>query len=101
MYVTLVHVQVKPEHVADFIVATRTNHLASIRESGNRRFDVLQLCSDSSSFVLYEAYASAEDARAHKQTPHYLLWRDAVADWMASPRQGVNYQGLFPLEGAE
>ncbi len=100
MYVTLVHVQVKPEHVADFIVATRANHEASICEKGNRRFDVLQLDSDPSTFVLYEAFASGEDAQAHKQTPHYLKWRDAVANWMASPRQGVHYHGLFPLEDA-
>jgi (4S)-4-hydroxy-5-phosphonooxypentane-2,3-dione isomerase len=99
MYVTLVHVHVKPEYIANFVAVTRENHEASIREKGNRRFDVLQLASDPSSFVLYEAYSSAEDAAAHKQTSHYLKWRDSVADWMASPRQGINYAGLFPVEG--
>lgn len=98
MHVTLVHVQVKPGHVADFIEATRLNHEASARESGNRRFDVLQSPDDPACFVLYEAYASAEDAAAHKQTAHYLVWRDAVADWMAAPRQGVPYRGLFPSD---
>lgn len=98
MHVTLVHVQVKPEYVADFIEATRRNHEASIREAGNRRFDVLQSAEDPARFVLYEAYASAEDAVAHKQTAHYLAWRDAVAGWMAAPRQGVSYRGLFPVE---
>jgi autoinducer 2-degrading protein len=98
MYVTLVHVHVKPEHVADFIRAIQENHEASIREKGNRRFDVLQLTADSTRFVLYEAYGSGEDAAAHKQTAHYAKWRDTVADWMASPRQGVSYAGLFPSE---
>ncbi len=96
MHVTLVHIQVKPEHVAEFIEATRLNHEASVREPGNRRFDVLQLAEDPTRFVLYEAYASAEDAAAHKGTAHYLQWRDTVADWMAVPRQGVSYRGLFP-----
>jgi autoinducer 2-degrading protein len=96
MHVTLVHVQVKPEHVADFIEATRSNHEASVCEEGNRSFDVLQSAEDPARFVLYEAYASAADAAAHKQTAHYLAWRDAVADWMAAPRQGVPYRGLFP-----
>ena len=64
MHVTLVHVQVKPEHVADFIEATRLNHEASIREPGNRRFDVLQVPHDPTRFVLYEAYVSAADAAA-------------------------------------
>ena len=96
MHVTLVHVHVKPQHVEDFIAATRLNHLASVQEAGNRRFDVLQSPEDPSRFVLYEAYVSAEDAAAHKQTRHYLTWRDTVADWMATPRQGVSYNGLFP-----
>jgi len=96
MHVTLVQIEVKPEHVADFIEATRRNHEDSIREAGNRRFDVLQSTEDPARFVLYEAYASAEDAADHKRTAHYLAWRDAVAEWMAAPRQGVPYRGLFP-----
>ncbi|MBP7829039.1 MAG: antibiotic biosynthesis monooxygenase [Kiritimatiellae bacterium] len=96
MYVTLVHVSVKKEAVPAFILACRANHEASTREPGNRRFDVLQLQEDPTRFVLYEAYASREDAAAHKNTPHYAAWRDAVAGWMAEPRKGVVYDGLFP-----
>lgn len=96
MLVTLVHVQVNPAHIDDFIDATRLNHEASIQEPGNRRFDILQSPENPGHFILYEAYASAEDAAAHKQTTHYLTWRDAVATWMAVPRQGVRYDGLFP-----
>ena len=96
MFVTLVHVQVKPELVGDFIEACRANHLESVKEPGNLRFDILQQGGDSTRFVLYEAYASAEAAAAHKETAHYLAWRDAVAGWMAEPRQGVRYEGLFP-----
>jgi autoinducer 2-degrading protein len=96
MQVTLVHVQVKPEHVQDFIVACRLNHEGSVREPGNRRFDILQSSNDPTRFVLYEAYASAEDAAAHKKTPHYIKWRDTVTSWMAAPRVGDSYLGLFP-----
>ncbi len=96
MHVTLVHVRVIPEHVQDFIAASRTNHLASVREPGNLRFDVLQSAEDPTEFILYEAYASAADAVAHKATAHYLAWRDAVAGWMAQPRRGVSYHGLLP-----
>lgn len=96
MHVTFVHVHVKPEHIEDFITASKANHQASIQEAGNRRFDVLQSPDDAAHFVLYEAYLSAEDAALHKQTAHYLAWRDTVADWMATPRQGVPFNGLFP-----
>jgi len=96
MHVTLVHVQVKPDRIDDFIAATGLNHESSILEPGNRRFDVLQSPENPGHFMLYEAYASAEAAAAHKQTAHYLAWRDTVADWMAEPRLGVRYDGLFP-----
>jgi autoinducer 2-degrading protein len=97
MHVTLVEVHVKREHVEDFIGATRVNHEASIREPGNLRFDILQSDDDPARFVLYEAYRSAADASAHKETAHYLTWRERVAAWMAEPRRGVRYTGLFPL----
>jgi autoinducer 2-degrading protein len=96
MHVTLVQVHVKPEHIDDFIAATKRNHEASVREPGNRRFDVLQAPDDPARFILYEAYAGHAEAAAHKQTPHYLSWRETVADWMAEPRQGIPWRGLFP-----
>ncbi len=96
MHVTLVHVYVKPKNVNDFVEATRLNHQASIKEPGNCRFDILQSADDPEFFILYEAYNSAEDAAAHKQTTHYLTWRDTVADWMAKPRQGQPFNGLYP-----
>jgi len=99
MHVTLVHVWVRPDHVQDFIAACRDNHLASIKEPGNRRFDVLQSPEQTNHFVLYEAYDSAASAAAHKDTGHYLAWRERVADWMEKPRQGIAMNGLFPKGG--
>lgn len=96
MHVTLVHIRVKPEFLGAFIEATRANHEASVREDGNRRFDILQDPVEPTRFVLYEAYALAEQAAAHKATPHYAAWRDAVAEMMAEPRTGVPMRGLFP-----
>jgi autoinducer 2-degrading protein len=96
MFVTLVNVHVKPEHVDDFIAATKRNHAGSIQEEGNLRFDVCQLDSDPTRFVLYEAYVSEEAAAAHKQTAHYQSWRETVEGWMAAPRKGIRYTGLFP-----
>ena len=96
MQVTIVHVHVKPDHIDDFIEACRMNHEASIQEPGNRRFDVLQSADDPGRFVLYEAYTDAAEAAKHKEASHYQQWRDTVADWMAEPRQGIPYKGLYP-----
>jgi autoinducer 2-degrading protein len=78
--------------------AAQLQRVASVREPGNRRFDVLQNPEDAGHFILYEAYVSAEAAAAHKQTAHYAQWRDNVATMMAAPRQGVPMTGLFPRD---
>ncbi len=96
MYVTIVDVLVKSDHIQDFIEASQLNHLASIEEPGNRRFDILQSDLNPQQFILYEAYNSEDDAREHKKTTHYLNWRETVADWMEQPRSGISYTGLFP-----
>lgn len=96
MHVTTVQIQIKPENLQDFVEACRLNHEGSVSEPGNRRFDVLQSAEDPTRFVLYEAYVSAAAAAEHKNTAHYLKWRDAVAPWMAVPRVGIPYIGLFP-----
>ncbi len=96
MFVTVVHVHVKPEHVDDFIDSMRANHEGSVRESGNLRFDVLQSADDPTRFLLYEAYVDEAASAAHKETPHYLAWREQAEAWMAEPRVGVRYTGLYP-----
>lgn len=96
MITTIVHVKVKPEHIEEFIRVTVKNHEESVKENGNLRFDVLQRADNPSEFALYEAYESEEHAAAHKQTPHYLEWRETVAGWMAQPREGVRYNAIKP-----
>lgn len=96
MVVTCVEIFVQAEHLDAFIAATAANHEASVREPGNRRFDVLQSLDDPTHFILYEAYETAADAAAHKQTAHYATWRDTVAAWMAKPRVGTPYEVIRP-----
>jgi autoinducer 2-degrading protein len=98
MIVTCVTVYVKEEHLEDFISATVQNHEGSIREPGNMRFDVLQCKDDPCRFMLYEAYASEDAAKAHKDTEHYQKWREAVAPWMAKPRQGIAHKVIRPMD---
>ena len=96
MIVTIVHIQVKPEYIDNFIRITGINHLLSVKEPGNLRFDVLQMGDDPTRFALYEAYENESTAAAHKETAHYQEWRDAVASLMVKPREGVRYNGLLP-----
>jgi autoinducer 2-degrading protein len=91
MIATIVNVYVKPEFVDDFIKISTENHLGSVKEPGNLRFDVIQNIEDPTRFVLYEAYESEEAAASHKTTPHYLKWRETVANWMVKPREGIKH----------
>ncbi|MFH1998536.1 MAG: antibiotic biosynthesis monooxygenase [Planctomycetota bacterium] len=98
MIVTAVTVYVKEENIRDFIAATVRNHEGSTKEPGNLRFDLLQSTGEPGRFMLYEAYESDVAARAHKETEHYLTWKETVAPWMARPREGVPYKVLAPVE---
>ncbi len=101
MHVTHVHVQVRAEQVEAFVAATRANHAGSRREPGNLRFDVLQSEEEPTRFVLVEVFRDPEAAAAHKASAHYQAWRDAVAGWMAAPREGRRYRVLAPEDPAE
>jgi autoinducer 2-degrading protein len=94
MYVVLVHVHVKAGRLDEFVAATMANHEGSIREPGNLRFDVLRSSDDPTRFILYEAYVDAAAAAAHKETAHYLAWREAVADSLEEPRVGVPWEAV-------
>ncbi len=94
----IVHVacHVKAESVAAFREATLVNARASVIEPGIARFDVLEDRDDSTRFVLVEIYRTSDAPAAHKETSHYKLWRDTVADMMAEPRSSKKYVRAFP-----
>ena len=96
MVTTIVHMKVKEGFISQFIEATIENHTNSVQEKGNLRFDFLQNPVESTSFVLYESYESDEQAKAHKNTAHYLKWRETVEPFMASKRIGTTYNVIKP-----
>ncbi len=96
MLIVHVHVHVKPECVDAFKTTTRTNARLSLLEPGVLGFDVLQQAGDPTRFVLVEIYRDANAAAAHKETPHYPVWRDAVAPMLAEPRSSVKFDRVYP-----
>ena len=101
MIVTCVHVKVRPENIQEFIKAITENHNGSVQEPGNLRFDVLQQADDPARFMIYEAYDSEEPVRIHKETAHYLKFRDTVQGVMAENRYGVRYNVIEPSEKSQ
>jgi quinol monooxygenase YgiN len=93
-----VHVHVKADCVEAFRAATLENARSSVQEPGIARFDAIQQVDHPTRFVLVEVYREPEDANRHKETAHYAVWRDAVADMMAEPRSSVKYANVFPAD---
>lgn len=98
MLIVLVYARVKPEYVEAFRQATFENASQSVKEPGIARFDVIQESDDPTRFVLVEVYRRPEAPAQHKETAHYLKWRDTVADMMAEPRTSRKYSNVFPPE---
>jgi (4S)-4-hydroxy-5-phosphonooxypentane-2,3-dione isomerase len=98
MQIVLVYVQVKPNSIESFKEITQENARNSVQEPGIARFDVIQQMDDPTRFILVEVYRDAEAPAKHKETAHYLNWRDKVIDMMAEPRYGIKYTNVFPDE---
>jgi quinol monooxygenase YgiN len=98
MLVVHVHVRVKPEYVEAFRQATLENARLSVEEAGVARFDVLQREEDPGHFALIEVYRTADAPAAHKQTAHYMTWRETVEPMMAEPRASEKYWTVFPAD---
>jgi quinol monooxygenase YgiN len=82
--------------VEAFKEATVDNARNSVQEPGIARFDVIQQQDDPTRFTLVEVYRTQPDTTRHKETPHYMRWRDAVAEMMAEPRHSIKYANVFP-----
>jgi autoinducer 2-degrading protein len=96
MYIVHVFVHVKPDQVDNFKSAVIENARSSVQEPGIARFDVVQQQDDPTRLVLVEVYRTEADTVKHKETAHYMKWRDAVEDMLAEPRSRVTYFNVFP-----
>ena len=98
MFIVHVFVRLKPENINVFKAATIENASNSVKESGVARFDVIQQQDDPNRFVLVEVYRTPDDANSHKETTHYLKWRETVGSMMAEPRSSIKFSNTFPDE---
>lgn len=96
--IVIVNVLVLADGIDAFKAATLANARASIEEPGIARFDVIQDREEPTRFVLIEVYRDEQAPAAHKLTPHYLTWRDAVAPLMAAPRSSHRFENLTPAD---
>ncbi|MCL4385202.1 MAG: antibiotic biosynthesis monooxygenase [Cyanobacteria bacterium] len=96
MLIIHVFVHVKSDSAELFKEETIRNAQNSIKEPGIIRFDVIQQEDDFTQFLLIEMYKNAEAAKKHKDTAHYIRWREAVEPLLAEPRKSIKYVNIFP-----
>ena len=81
MFVLVVSLRVKPDRDRQFLAAIKANAAASLRdEPGCRRFDVLRDNADPHRYLLYEMYDDEAVFQAHRNMPHFPVWRRAAAE---------------------
>jgi autoinducer 2-degrading protein len=96
LLVVHVDIAVVPDQLQGFLDATEENAMASRKEPGVVRFDVLSDRDDPTHVVLVEIYRDEAAAATHKDTGHYQRWRDIVAQMMARPREANRYVNTSP-----
>ena len=99
MYVLMVTIKIKPEHKEAFMESMLGDAVGSVRnEPGCLRFDVMQDEEDPNKIYLHEVYKDRAAFDAHLQAPHFIKWRDAVADWFAEPAVAGRGSNVFPTD---
>lgn len=93
-----VFIHVKPDQVESFREASIENARNSIQEPGIARFDLIRQADDPTRFVLVEVYRTGDAPARHKETAHYMKWRDTVEGMMAEPRYSIRYETVYPEE---
>ena len=101
MLVLMVNIKVKPGRRADFIAAVcEDGEGTTAKEEGNLQFSAVQESDDPDRFFLFEVYRDEAALAAHRQTAHFLKYREATADLLAEEtvrRMGAN---VFPDDSA-
>ena len=101
MIILHVTVQVKPEHLGEFIEVLRydAEHSQS-DEPGCLRFDVSQDCDDPKRLYYYEVYQDEAALTAHRESAHFKYYAEKTKDWLSAPPERRFGKNLIPVDKA-
>lgn len=101
MVVLHVTIQVKPEHVAEFLESARYDAEHSEKdEPGCLRFDVIVDRDDPARFYFYEVYRDEAALAAHRESAHFKHYAEKTQDWFAIPPQRRFGTNVIPTDTA-
>lgn len=101
MFTVIVTLDVHEDRLNEFIAGIEANSKATLRdEPGCIRFDVHRSAASPTRFYFYEIYVTRHAFEiAHRQAPHYAVWREVVARCVVAGTQSNIYASpLFPGE---
>jgi (4S)-4-hydroxy-5-phosphonooxypentane-2,3-dione isomerase len=99
MVILHVTIQVKSEHVSEFLDVVRYDAEHSEKdEPGCLRFDVIQDRDDMNRFYFYEVYRDEAALEAHRQTPHFKLYAEKVQPWLVAAPERRFGKNLIPSD---
>jgi autoinducer 2-degrading protein len=99
MIAIFVTIKVKPGKMEEFVEASLGDARGSVGdEPGCYRFDVLQGRAEPNTAYLYEIYQDDAAREQHRTMPHYLKWRESVADLIEGGYEVVEMTTTYPSE---
>jgi (4S)-4-hydroxy-5-phosphonooxypentane-2,3-dione isomerase len=101
IYILMVRLTVKQDHIDDFIKASIADGTNSLRhEPGCLRFDIIQDETSPRLFALTEAYSDETAFEHHKTTPHFVQWEATVKNMLDGAFEVSFCRPAFPLGNA-
>jgi len=101
MVVLHVTIQVKPEHVQEFLEVVRYDAEHSEKdEPGCLRFDVIQDRDNANTFYFYEVYRDDAALAAHRETPHFKQYFEKTQRMLAAPPERRFGKNLVPTDAS-
>ena len=101
MYILMVRLTVKQDHIDDFIKASIADGTGSVlHEPGCHRFDIIQDETHPTLFAFTEVYSDEAAFEHHKTTPHFAQWDAAVKTMLDGAVEVSFCRPVFPLGNA-
>lgn len=101
MYILMVRLKAKQDHIDHFINASIEDGIGSVlHEPGCRRFDIIQDETDPTLFAFTEVYNDEAAFEHHKTTPHFKQWNAAVQESLDGAVEVSFCRPVFPLGDA-
>jgi len=81
--VNVVEYDIVPGQIDAYLAALKENGAATVKEPGCHEFNILVSQKDPNHVLIFEAYADAAAAQAHRETEHFKKYAATIKDMVA------------------